>query len=166
MTDHADNFEMKVPAKAEYVGVVRLTVSGIASRAGYSYDDIEDMKIAVAEACTNVVNHAYEKSGYMLLSCVIREDRIQIIVADRGESTEVSNLLENIGPIDSSKPVSELKEGGLGLFLIDTLMDKVEISNESGVAIVMTKFLHRDGVEQHVDGIQTSADKQEQGQKQ
>ncbi|MFS8513265.1 MAG: anti-sigma B factor RsbW, partial [Planifilum fulgidum] len=48
-----DMIELTIPAKADFVGVVRLAVSGIASRMGFSYDDIEDLKVAVAEACTN-----------------------------------------------------------------------------------------------------------------
>ena len=53
-----DVIELKIPAKADYVGVVRLLVSGLANRMGFAYDDIEDVKVAVAEACTNVVTHA------------------------------------------------------------------------------------------------------------
>ncbi|MCG4775201.1 ATP-binding protein, partial [Lawsonibacter sp. DFI.5.51] len=51
---------MTFPAKPEYVGVVRLVVSGIANRMGYTYDEIEDIKIAVSEACGNAVQHAYD----------------------------------------------------------------------------------------------------------
>ncbi|WP_275899684.1 anti-sigma B factor RsbW [Bacillus piscicola] len=148
-----DYIEMKVPAKAEYVGVVRLTVSGVANRSGYSYDDIEDMKIAVAEACTNVVDHAYQDNGQMAVVCNIYEDRLEIIVSDNGQSFNLQNVKEKLGPIDATKPVEELKEGGLGLFLIDSLMDRVEINGGAGVAIVMTKFLKRDEVEQHDDGV-------------
>ncbi|MBU8908758.1 anti-sigma B factor RsbW [Desertibacillus haloalkaliphilus] len=157
MTQIGDFVDLKVPAKPEYVGIVRLTVSGIANRIGYSYDDIEDIKIAVAEACTNVVDHAYEDSGNIAVSFHVCDDRLEIIVADKGESYDLDELRATLGPIDVDKPIGELKEGGLGLFLINTLMDKVEISEESGVVIVMTKFLHRDGVEQDVDGISTSS---------
>lgn len=159
MNNNSDFIEMKVPAKPEYVGVVRLTVSGIANRMGYAYDDIEDIKIAVAEACTNVVNHAYEgdEEGHMTVGCGVYADRMELMVADRGKSFNLRQLREQLGPITSSHSVSDLNEGGLGLFLIESLMDRVEISNESGVIVVMTKFLQRDGVEQNVDGISTSA---------
>ena len=52
---------MRLPASAEYVSLIRLTLSGVFSRAGASYDDIEDSKIAVSEAVTNAVKHAYKK---------------------------------------------------------------------------------------------------------
>lgn len=87
MKQNSDFLEMKVPAKAEYVGVVRLTVSGIANRMGFSYDEIEDIKVAVAEACTNVVTHAYlEKSGYMIIGCRVFDHQLEIMVADSGQS--------------------------------------------------------------------------------
>ncbi|MDT8862716.1 anti-sigma B factor RsbW [Alkalihalobacillus sp. MEB130] len=161
MNQHeADHIVMSVPAKPEYVGVVRLTVSGIANRAGFSYDDIEDMKIAVAEACTNVVNHAYEDSGTMSISYLLYDNRIEIIVADSGQSFDVAKVKEHLGPVDANRPIGDLKEGGLGLFLIGTLMDKVEINDESGIVLVMTKFLHGNEVDQNVDGIQQTQPEQ------
>ena len=53
---------MKIPAKAEYVAIIRLTMAGVANRMGFAYDDIEDMKIAISEACTNIVQHAYKET--------------------------------------------------------------------------------------------------------
>ncbi|WP_078551284.1 anti-sigma B factor RsbW [Bacillus alkalicellulosilyticus] len=159
MIDRADLIEMKVPAKPEYVGVIRLTVSGIANRIGYSYDEIEDIKIAVAEACTNVVDHAYEEEGLIRVSFHVYEDRLEVVVADQGQSFDVEEIRSTMGPVSADAKVTELKEGGLGLFLISTLMDKVEISEEQGVILIMTKFLQRDGVERYVD--ETSATTQE-----
>lgn len=154
MKQTSDFLEMKVPAKPEYVGVVRLTISGVANRLGYTYDDIEDIKIAVAEACTNVVNHAYEESnGQMTIGCGVYHDRLEIMVADRGQSFAIDKIKGTLGPVTADKPISQLKEGGLGLFLIDTLMDKVEISSDNGVIIIMTKFLQRGEVEQNVGRI-------------
>ena len=60
MREAFDYIEMKIPAKPEYVGVIRLTLSGIASRMGFTYDLIEDLKIAASEAITNAVQHAYK----------------------------------------------------------------------------------------------------------
>ncbi|WP_416151930.1 anti-sigma B factor RsbW [Salipaludibacillus sp. HK11] len=156
MTHTSDVIEMKVPAKPEYVGVVRLTVSGVANRLGYTYDDIEDIKIAVAEACTNVVNHAYEVNqtdNNMHLRFAVFEDRLELTVADKGGTINVDKLSNERGPVRGDQSIEELKEGGLGLFLIDTLMDKVEIRGETGVMIIMTKFLQGDEVEPNAQGI-------------
>ena len=50
MQSTQDYIEMRLPDSAEYVSLIRLTLSGVFSRAGASYDDIEDSKIAVSEA--------------------------------------------------------------------------------------------------------------------
>jgi serine/threonine-protein kinase RsbW len=52
-----DLVNLVIPAKTDFVGIARLAVSGIANRMGFSYDDIEDLKLAVSEACTNAVVH-------------------------------------------------------------------------------------------------------------
>ncbi|WP_134685635.1 anti-sigma B factor RsbW [Brevibacillus migulae] len=151
MTKGVDVIEMSLPARPEYVGVVRLTVSGLANRAGMAYDDIEDVKLAVAEACTNVVQHAYgaDEVGSIHLRCKIMGDRMVIEVADDGQSFPVDAVPAKLKPIDHTLSVDELTEGGLGLYLIHTLMDEVQISGEHGVMISMTKYLRQDGVAEH-----------------
>ncbi len=148
-----DRIHVELPAKPEYVSIARLTVSGVANRLGFAYDDIEDIKIAVAEACTNVVEHAYSEGGSIYLACYIYDDRIQVVVADQGKSFDIQDVESRLGPVDGQKPVGDLKEGGLGLFLISSLMDKVEINEDNGVMLVVTKYLYESGVEESVDGI-------------
>ncbi|MFA8439938.1 anti-sigma B factor RsbW [Pueribacillus sp. YX66] len=146
---------MIVPAKPEYLGVVRLTVSGIANRMGYTYEEIEDIKIAVTEACTNVVFHAYDEGeeGKTKLNFAVYDDRLEIFVIDQGKSFDQKAVQEKMGPVNSNVAVEQLNEGGLGLFLIKTLMDKVEISDDSGVVVQMTKLLKRDGVRSDVSRV-------------
>ncbi|MCF6411807.1 anti-sigma B factor RsbW [Pseudalkalibacillus salsuginis] len=148
----SDIIEMVIPAKPDYVGVARLTVSGIASRMGYTFDEIEDIKIAVSEAITNAVNHAYgaEDKGEIHLSYGMYDDKIEITVTDKGKSFDVEATKLSTGPVNG-KPVDQINEGGLGLFLIETLMDKVDISDEAGVVVMMTKYLNRDEVDESVD---------------
>lgn len=160
MTQQYDLIEMRVPAKPEYVGVIRLTVSGIANRIGYTYDDIEDIKIAVSEACSNVVEHAYEEGGLITISFQVFDNRLEVIVADNGMSFDIESFRSRIGPVDKNMPVSELKEGGLGLFLINSLMDKVEICNDNGIILVMTKFIEKDEVERNVDETSRATSKE------
>ncbi|GGJ90926.1 serine-protein kinase RsbW [Lentibacillus kapialis] len=139
-----DFVEMKVPARAEYVGVVRLSISGIANRQGFAYEAIEDLKVAVSEAITNVVDHAYyqEGNGEVTIGFGVYDDRLEVMVSDHGDSFDLSEIKGGIGPYDGTESVESLSEGGFGLFLIDALMDKVEINNNYGVAVLMTKYLH------------------------
>lgn len=142
-----DFIEMRFPAKAEYVGVIRLSISGIASRMGFSYDDIEDLKIAMSEAVSNVVTHAYNDEGEVTIGFGVYEDRLEVMVADRGGSFDLQKIKTDIGPYDKEvEEIENLREGGFGLFLIKALMDKVEINNKYGVIVLMTKYLERTGV--------------------
>ncbi|WP_368654031.1 anti-sigma B factor RsbW [Ornithinibacillus sp. 4-3] len=141
-----DFIEMKFPAKADYVGVVRLTLSGVANRMGFSYEDIEDMKISISEAITNAVSHAYDDEGEVTICFGVYEDRLEMMVADHGGSFNLNEIKGRIGPYEANEPVTKLREGGFGLFLIQTLMDKVEINNDYGVIVLMTKYLIETGV--------------------
>ncbi|MFC4402033.1 anti-sigma B factor RsbW [Gracilibacillus xinjiangensis] len=153
-----DFIEMKVPAKAEYVGVVRLSTSGIANRMGFSYEDIEDLKVAISEAMSNATTHAYEDrdGGEVTVGFGLYEDRLEVMVADRGESFDLKRIKSEIGPYKSNQSVENLREGGFGLFLIEALMDKVEIKNDYGVIVLMTKYLRENEVDINDDQISTT----------
>lgn len=143
-----DFIEMRFPAKAEYVGVIRLSISGIAHRMGFTYDDIEDLKVSISEAVSNVVEHAYEGEGEVTIGFGVYEDRLEIMIADRGDSFNLQEVKKNSGPYNNVESIDKLREGGFGLFLISTLMDKVEINNKYGVIVLMTKFIGETGVGQ------------------
>ncbi|MGR6118071.1 anti-sigma B factor RsbW [Aeribacillus composti] len=155
-----DYIEMKIPAKTEYIGIVRLTLSGIANRMGYTYDDIEDLKIAVSEACSNAVQHAYghNENGEVRIGFSLFENRLEITVSDDGKNFDLSKMKENTGPYSPSMPIEKLSEGGLGLFLIKTLMDEVTIDMNSGVTVKMSKLLN----EERMRNEQTSWSKTKQ----
>lgn len=138
-----DFIEMKLPAKVEYIGVIRLIVSGIANRMGFDFEDIEDIKVAISEAVTNATKHAYSESdnGEVTLGFGIYEDRLEILVADYGGSFSLSDIKKQTGPYRHTETIENLREGGFGLFLIDALMDKVEIMSKRGVVVLMTKEL-------------------------
>jgi serine/threonine-protein kinase RsbW len=146
-----DYIEMKIPAKPEFIGVIRLTLSGIASRMGFSYDEIEDLKIATSEACTNAVQHAYQKNehGDVIVGFGLYKDRLEVIVADYGQSFDFESARQELGPYHQNESVEFLREGGLGLYLIETLMDEVKIHYKEGVTVLMTKY--REGEQVEID---------------
>ena len=157
MNQPFDYIEMKIPAKPEYVGIIRLTLSGIASRMGYSYDEIEDLKIATSEACTNAVQYAYHKNkaGEITVGYGLYHDRLEVMVADSGKSFNFEQMKEEIGPYSTDQKIEHLSEGGLGLFLIEALMDEVKIHNQYGVTVFLTKYLHREQVESGAETVST-----------
>ncbi len=147
-----DYVELKVPAKAQYVGVTRLTISGLASRLGFTFDEIEDLKIASSEAVTNAVEHAYadDEDGEIIVGCALFEDKIEIMVADRGQSFDFEETKKNVGPYNEGEEIEFIREGGLGLYLMESLMDEVKVHREEGVTILMTKYLGREQVDEDV----------------
>lgn len=66
---------------------------------GYTYDEIEDLKIAVSEACTNAVQHAYkeDKNGEVSIRFGVFEDRLEVIVADEGDSFDFDQKQQDLG---------------------------------------------------------------------
>ncbi|MCS1352136.1 anti-sigma B factor RsbW [Mechercharimyces sp. CAU 1602] len=147
-----DEITINIPAKPDFVGIVRLSLSGIANRMGFSYDDIEDMKLAIAEACTNAVEHAYQgtATGEVAVTYSLFADRLEVKVEDKGCSFDSARVQSSCGPIQNDQPLPLMRERGLGIYLMKTLMDNVEISDGEGVVVVMTKYLRRDEVEPHV----------------
>ncbi|MSR88586.1 MAG: hypothetical protein EXS67_02915 [Candidatus Margulisbacteria bacterium] len=118
-----------IPSSSEFVGVVRLALSGIATRMNFSVEEIEDIKIAISEACTNAVQHAYpQEVGTIEITCLIHEDKLEIEVSDTGIGFHPQVLGS-----PEQKEKSEKKLGlGLGLTFIKNLMDDANVQSELG----------------------------------
>ncbi|KHF33670.1 anti-sigma B factor RsbW [Paenibacillus sp. JTLBN-2024] len=135
---------ISLPARAEYVDIVRLNLYGIASKMGFTYEDIEDMKVAVSEACNNSVLYAYGKQdGIVEVAFEVFEDMLSITVRDEGESFERTSTSGSATLHD--KELLDVEIGGLGFYLMEALMDEVSIENAAGrgTKVVMTKRLTR-----------------------
>jgi len=131
---------LTIPAQAEYMDVARLTLFGVASQAGFSYEEIEDMKVAVSEACTNAVLHAYDdqSSGQIDLTFQLEQDSLHITIKDYGDSF-MPNPHNSPPPSLQNKPLEEIVPGGLGLYMMQALMDRVEVRTDFGTEIILMK---------------------------
>ncbi|KAB7704813.1 anti-sigma B factor RsbW [Bacillus aerolatus] len=156
MMEAFDYIEMKIPAKPEFVGVIRLTLSGVASRMGFTYDAIEDLKIATSEAITNAIQHAYsgDEKGEVVVGFALYNKQLEVMVSDNGKSFNFRETKKALGPYKESS-IEFLREGGLGLFLIETLMDEVKVHQNEGVTLFMTKYLEGEQVERDAETIST-----------
>ena len=152
-----DYIEIRVPAKPQYVSVIRLTISGLATQVGFTYDEIEDLKIATSEAVTNVAHHAQKENdeGEVVIGCALYNDKIEIMVADYGASFNFEEIKNKIGPYQGDENVALLREGILGIYIMETLMDEVKLNNEGGVTVFMTKYVSREQVKGNVERITT-----------
>jgi serine/threonine-protein kinase RsbW len=135
---------LTIPAKAEYLHIVRLTLFGIASNIGFSFEQIEDMKVAVSEACNNVVLHAYDEKrpGILEVQFELEENGMNIHIKDDGPSFEYEQQTNQSSKLHN-KTLEEATVGGLGLFMMQALMDKVQVRTHNGTEVILSKMLTR-----------------------
>lgn len=144
MNSDVQRVTLNLPASAEYVDIVRLNLYGIASKMGFSYEEIEDMKVAVSEACNNSVLYAYSQEGGMVeVLFQVTSESLSITVRDEGESFDSMGAVSNRTLHD--KDLSEVQIGGLGFYLMEALMDEVSVTNQAGkgTEVTLTKRLAR-----------------------
>ena len=117
--DHA--IRLTIPAKAEYVSLCRLALSGLARLRPIEEELVADLKLAITEAASNSVRHAYAGGGGTVeVLYEVLPDRLVVEVSDNGEGFEP--------PTDEAEP-DALSEGGLGIAIIRAVADELEISS-------------------------------------
>jgi serine/threonine-protein kinase RsbW len=116
---------LTIPARAEYITLCRLALTGIARVRELSDEVLSDLKLALTEAASNSVRHAYagDDAGVVEISYELRPDRLVIEVTDEGEGFD---------PGEADGPAEELSEGGLGIAIIRAIADEVEIGTQPG----------------------------------
>lgn len=133
-----DNFaHLTMLSKSNNVGLARLSVAAFASELDFTLNELEEIKVAISEAVTNCVIHAYPlEVGLIDIELKIEENSLHIIVKDKGVGIE--NIEAVLQPTYSTKD----EHMGLGLAFIDSFMDKLEISSEinNGTELKMIKI--------------------------
>lgn len=127
---------LTVPARAEFIALGRLALTGLARTRALSAEIVADLKLALTEACSNSVRHAYDegREGVVEILYELSDDRIAIQVTDDGSGFD-PEILE--------RAQEELDEGGLGIAIIRALTDELEIGArpEGGSRLRFTKYL-------------------------
>jgi serine/threonine-protein kinase RsbW len=140
-----ETVELEIPARAEFVALARLVVSAMASSDTELPDErIDDLKIAVSEACTNAIeaHGAIDTVERVLVRCRAHHDRLEVDVEDRGEGFDPSTLPDHPPVTDPDR----LKfERGLGIPLIRALVDEVDFSSSDGGTAVRIVMRHSEG---------------------
>ncbi len=117
--------EIAIPSELGYEKVAMASVATAAEKAGFPPEKIEDIKTALAEACTNAIEHGnlMNTDAQVWIVLVVDQHSLQLMVIDEGHQM-----------IPDEIPDRELRQDfrGMGLFLINNLMDKVEIQSEPG----------------------------------
>lgn len=149
---------LKVPGETFYLDLVRKVIVDLAARMGFPEDEVNKIEMAVDEACTNVIKHAYSgkatdikiKRSYNLrrkddmekaieLSISIDPERIRVVIFDQGEDFN----FESQGKINLEEYLTRLEIGSLGIYIIKTFMDEVSYSHKPGIGneLRLVKYL-------------------------
>lgn len=116
---------LTIPARAEYITLCRLALTGIARVRELPEEVLADLKLALTEAASNSVRHAYADhgAGMVEIRYELLPDKLVIEVTDDGEGFD---------PAEAEGSPEELSEGGLGIAIIRAIADEVEIGAQPG----------------------------------
>jgi serine/threonine-protein kinase RsbW len=122
--------QLKVKSRTENLSEIRDFVSGNARAADIPEVTVENIILAVDEACTNIIKHAYNLSpeGEIIIKIDYDEEKFMVTIIDYGKSFEPDRV-----PLpDLQKYYREHRVGGLGMYLMKSLMDDVEYISVPG----------------------------------
>src|SRR3982074_3341079 len=125
-SDGARALTLRIPAKPEYVALCRLALTGLSQLRAIDDGTMSDLKLALTEAVSNSVRHAYGASGggHVNVTYELAADRLGIEGVDDGEGFHPHEPPSFEG--------EELSEGGLGIAIIRTIADEFEIQSSPG----------------------------------
>ena len=137
LLDGPETFHLEIPAVDTSLIEVRDFIADVCVRAGFSKRETNNTKLAMDEACTNIIKHAYggDSSGTIALRVEIGSGEVRIEVRDTGKQADVSN----IGPRD----LADVRPGGLGTHFMNSVFDTVnyDSSGREGTLLTLIKRL-------------------------
>lgn len=135
--------DLVLPNEAEYISLARYTASLMANQVQMNIEEVQDLRIAITEACTNAIKHGGTNSDYYNVNFSIDDENLTVTVIDQGCGFDVESVVE---------PKLGEQIGGFGIYLIRTLMDNLEIDShkDKGTTLKLQKKLRS------VDGIEKS----------
>ena len=137
MSEDDHSVRLTIPAKPEYITLTRLALTALARVRPLPDETLNDLKLALTEACTNSVRHAYENDGRGVVEIVyqLEPDRLVVEVADDGQGFVPEEI--------EGRQNGDLTEGGLGIAIIRAVVDEVEIGEREsgGSRLRLVKFL-------------------------
>ncbi|MFA6596081.1 MAG: ATP-binding protein [Ignavibacteriaceae bacterium] len=132
-------YEMKVKSTTENLAVIRAFVEEKASQSGIDKSVIEKIVLAVDEASTNIIKHAYnyDASTEFVVRVLISKEEFKVLLTDHGKSFDPNQITDP----DMPTYLKQRRVGGLGLHLMRHLMDKVEYQKLAGDGnqLILTK---------------------------
>ena len=132
-----ETFHLEIPADENNLGDVRDFIADICTRAGFSKRETSNTKLAVDEACSNIIQHAYRgRGGQIRLDVQAEPGQVEINIFDRGDPFEWASIKDP----DLDQYVEIGKKGGLGIYLMGRIMDELNYqTSAAGNRLYMMK---------------------------
>jgi serine/threonine-protein kinase RsbW len=143
--DQSGVVRLTFPAKAEYLLLARLALVGLARTMPFDTETVADLKLAVTEACGNVVRHAYAGSeGNVLVTFDVAPSRFEMVVEDDGSG--LAAVVEELDLVDAVQAGRALEPAtqGMGMAIIRAVVDELDVGDRAdgaGTRVRMTKLL-------------------------
>ncbi|HZT45261.1 MAG TPA: ATP-binding protein [Gaiellaceae bacterium] len=130
------HIRLRIPARAEYITLGRLALTGLSRLRELSDETLADLKLALTEACSNSVRHAYRdgREGVVDIDYDLRPDRLVVEVSDDGPGFDY---------VEADGEDRELTEGGLGLAIIKSVCDEFELLSRDGGGGARLRFVKK-----------------------
>ncbi|MEK6553562.1 MAG: ATP-binding protein [Bacteroidota bacterium] len=133
--------ELLIKSKTDNLAVIRDFIKSAADQSGFSEDTVGKIILAVDEACTNIIKHAYKNSpeGNIFIKIKFNDPKFSISITDEGSHFDPNKVPEP----NLREYYKEKRVGGLGVFLIKKLMDEVNYSTLTGNKnqVILVKYL-------------------------
>jgi serine/threonine-protein kinase RsbW len=139
MRDGDERVEISIPVRPEFVSVARLTAATVAARQGFTYDEIEDLKIAVGEACTALIVARPDATQPLTTAFVLSPGSIEVLVSARAPAPAWAKD----GPRRETGGDAPIDESRLGMFLMQCLVDEVEARHDPATGVTELRLLKR-----------------------
>lgn len=129
--------QLQVPADVDHLGHLRDFVTRIGKKHGFSERSINAFKLSIDEAATNIIKHAYRDwDGDIIIRALVRKSSLTFILIDKGKYFDPRQVKDP----DLKKYVDIGKKGGLGIFMMRRLLDRIDYrKTEVGNELWMTK---------------------------
>ena len=133
-------FVLSLPSKIGHEKVAMSTAASVAKLMGFSEDRVEDLKTAVAEACINSIEHGNRMDESLKVGVILSmtATTLEVRVCDQGSGPHGEVPIPDI----DSKMNGEENPRGMGMFLIQALMDEVEWINSQATGNCARLVIH------------------------
>jgi anti-sigma regulatory factor (Ser/Thr protein kinase) len=126
-----------IPSNPKYLSVVRQTTHAVGKLYGIPETDLEDMKLAIDEACSNVIKHAYggDTAKKIVVKYSIMKKQFKVIIEDSGLKARIEYM--------QGRSLNDVRPGGLGIHFIRRVFDgfRFDERKKRGNRLILSKTL-------------------------